>query len=57
MRVNRAMNNLINFLGGKRPRRERDYTEEQVNEQRVGDTESTEDVRDDLDETEGSDLD
>lgn len=56
MRVNRAMNNLINFLGGKRPRKERDYTEEQVNE-RVGDTESSEDVRDDLEEIDGPDLD
>jgi hypothetical protein len=33
MRVNRAVNNLLNFLGGQRPRRERDYTEEQVDEQ------------------------
>lgn len=30
MRVNRAMNNLLNLLGGQRPRRERDYTEEEV---------------------------
>ena len=56
MRVNRAMNNLINFLGGKRPRRERDYTEEQVNEYRVGDTESSEDIRDDIEEADGQDL-
>ena len=33
MRVNRAVNNLLNFLGGQRPRKERDYTEEQVDEQ------------------------
>jgi RNA polymerase sigma factor (sigma-70 family) len=34
MRVNRALNNLLNFLGGTRPRKEWDYTEEQANEQR-----------------------
>jgi len=34
MRVNRAVNNLLNFLGGSRPRKEWDYTEEQVNEQK-----------------------
>jgi RNA polymerase sigma factor (sigma-70 family) len=27
MRVNRALNNLINYLGGERPRKERDYAE------------------------------
>lgn len=31
MRVNRALNNLMNILGGKRPVKERDYTEEEVN--------------------------
>lgn len=31
MRVNRAMNNLLNFLGGQMPIKERDYTEEEVN--------------------------
>ena len=36
MRVNRAVNNLLNFLGGTRPRRERDYTEEEVNEHSTG---------------------
>jgi DNA-directed RNA polymerase specialized sigma24 family protein len=30
MRVNRALNNLINYLGGERPVKERDYTAEQV---------------------------
>ena len=34
MRVNRALRNMLNFLGGNYPRKERDYTEEQVNEQR-----------------------
>jgi RNA polymerase sigma factor (sigma-70 family) len=38
MRVNRAINNLLNFLGGTRPRKERDYTEEEVNEQKNADT-------------------
>lgn len=32
MRVNRALNNLINILGGQRPRREKDYTEVEANE-------------------------
>ena len=31
MRVNRAVNNLINFLGGSKPRKESDYTEEEAN--------------------------
>ena len=31
MRVNRSINNLINILGGTKPRRERDYTEEEAN--------------------------
>ena len=31
MRVNRALNNLLNFLGGRKPIKERDYTEEEVN--------------------------
>jgi RNA polymerase sigma factor (sigma-70 family) len=29
MRVNRAMNTLLNMLGGEKPRRERDYTEDE----------------------------
>lgn len=56
MRVNRAMNNLLNHLGGQRPRRDRDYTEEEVNV-RTTDTESFEEYRDAPDETEGSELD
>jgi RNA polymerase sigma factor (sigma-70 family) len=32
MRVNRAMNNLLNYIGGSRPRKERDYTEEEMSE-------------------------
>lgn len=31
MRVNRALNNLMNFLGGRKPLKERDYTEEELN--------------------------
>ena len=30
MRVNRAMNNLMNILGGSKPNRERDFTNEEV---------------------------
>lgn len=32
MRVNRAMNNLLNFLGGNRPKKERDYTDAEAQE-------------------------
>ena len=46
MRVNRAVNNLLNFLGGQRPRKERDYTEEQVDEQNNEHRRSDEDVQD-----------
>jgi RNA polymerase sigma factor (sigma-70 family) len=45
MRVNRAVNNLLNFLGGSRPRRERDYTEEELNEQKNADTRSDGDLQ------------
>lgn len=30
MRVNRAMNNLLNFLGGNKPNREKDLTQEEM---------------------------
>ena len=30
MRINRAMSNLLNLLGGKRPNRERDYKDEEA---------------------------
>lgn len=30
MRVNRALKNMLNFLGGNYPRKERDYTEEEM---------------------------
>ena len=57
MRVNRAVNNLLNYLGGSRPRRERDYTEEQVNEQINADTRSNGDLSELGDEVIGQDLD
>lgn len=56
MRVNRAINNLLNFLGGTRPRKERDYTEEETNE-RTNDGRSEDDVRDTTEEVIGQDLD
>jgi RNA polymerase sigma factor (sigma-70 family) len=56
MRVNRAINNLLNFLGGTRPRKERDYTEEEAND-RANDGRSEEDVRDITEEVSGQDLD
>ena len=57
MRVNRAVNNLLNFLGGSRPRKEWDYTEEQVNEQINADTRSDGDLSEVGDEVIGQDLD
>jgi len=56
MRVNRAINNLLNFLGGTRPRKERDYTEEEANE-RANNGRSEEDVRNIAEEVSGQDLD
>ena len=57
MRVNRAVNNLLNYLGGSRPRKERDYTEEQVDEQINADTRSDGDIQEFGDEVIGQDLD
>jgi len=57
MRVNRAVNNLLNYLGGSRPRRERDYTEEEVNEQTDADTRSDGDIQELGDEVIGQNLD
>jgi RNA polymerase sigma factor (sigma-70 family) len=34
MRVNRALNNLVNILGGQKPRRESDYRNDEINERR-----------------------
>jgi hypothetical protein len=51
MRVNRAVNNLLNFLGGQRPRKERDYTEEQVDEQNNEAGRSDEDPQDVIDDS------
>jgi RNA polymerase sigma factor (sigma-70 family) len=57
MRVNRAINNLLNFLGGSRPRKERDYTEEEANEQKNGDPGSDGDLQDSGLDVTGQDLD
>jgi RNA polymerase sigma factor (sigma-70 family) len=57
MRVNRAVNNLLNFLGGQRPRKERDYTEEQVDEQNNEDTGSSDDLSSVAEEDGREDLD
>ena len=57
MRVNRAVNNLINFLGGSRPRKERDYTEEEMNEQSDADRRSDGDIQELGSEVSGQDLD
>lgn len=56
MRVNRAINNLLNFLGGRRPSKERDYTEEETNE-RTNDERSEDNVRDLGEEVSEHDLD
>jgi DNA-directed RNA polymerase specialized sigma24 family protein len=37
MRKNRAMNNLLNILGGERPRKERDYTGQEHDVERTSD--------------------
>ena len=57
MRVNRAINNLLNFLGGSRPRKERDYTEEEANEQKNADSGSDGDLQDSGVDLTGQDLD
>jgi RNA polymerase sigma factor (sigma-70 family) len=57
MRVNRAVNNLLNFLGGSRPRKERDYTEEEANEQKNADSGSDGDLQDSGLDSTGQDLD
>jgi len=52
MRVNRAVSSLLNLLGGSRPRKERDYKE---NEDGTIDSEG--DVGNSGDEVEGPELD
>jgi hypothetical protein len=55
MRVNRSINNLINILGGTKPRTERDYTEEEANARE--NEPSTADISMAGDEVSGQDLD
>jgi RNA polymerase sigma factor (sigma-70 family) len=57
MRVNRAVNNLLNFLGGSRPRKEKDYTEEEANEKINGDSTGDGDLQDSGVDSAGQDLD
>ena len=52
MRVNRALKNMLNFLGGNYPRKERDLTEGEVSEQSDVDAGITEDIPDDTDASE-----
>jgi hypothetical protein len=54
MRVNRSINKLINILGGSKPRRERDSTEEEANAATEPDTR---DISYAGDEVSGQDLD
>jgi RNA polymerase sigma factor (sigma-70 family) len=49
MRINRALKNMLNFLGGNYPRKERDYTEEEISEQSDNDGTSDENIPDDTD--------
>lgn len=57
MRVNRAVNNLLNYLGGRRPTRERDYTEEELTNEQADNERSNESVTTDSEETDRSELD
>ena len=54
MRVNRALKNMLNFLGGNYPRKERDYTEEEISGEgtdiTAGDNDSITDDTETLDE-------
>lgn len=51
MRINRALKSMLNYLGGNYPRKERDYTEEEMNDS-SNDGNDNEDVSDDTDATE-----
>jgi hypothetical protein len=55
MRINRSINNLINILGGSKPRKERDYTEAEINERT--DEPDARDISYAGDEVSGQDLD
>jgi hypothetical protein len=57
MRVNRSVNNLINILGGSKPRKERDYTEEEANVATEQLTEDERNSRDNSEETAGYEVD
>ena len=52
MRINRALKNMLNFLGGNYPRKERDYTEEEMSGQPDNDGTSDENIPDDTDTSE-----
>lgn len=50
MRVNRALNNLVNILGGQKPRRDDDYRSDEVNERReeLSNDSAREDIESDM---------
>lgn len=50
MRVNRALNNLVNILGGQRPKRDNDYRSSEVDERReqLSDNSGREDIESDM---------
>lgn len=52
MRINRALKNMLNYLGGNYPRKERDFTQEEVNGEADVDGGITEDIPDDTDVSE-----
>lgn len=57
MRVNRAMNNLMNILGGSRPQKEKDYTQEEADERAKSIESGGGDFSDYSEEVGGYDLD
>jgi hypothetical protein len=51
------MNNLLNYIGGSRPRKERDYTEEEMNERATESNNDSGDIHEIGDEVSGQNLD
>ena len=56
MRVNRALKNMLNYLGGNYPRKERDYTEEEITTQEGSDTVIEQELEIVVDDTDASDV-
>ena len=56
MRVNRALKNMLNYLGGNYPRKERDYTEEEITTQEGSDNVIEQELEIIVDDTDASDV-